>query len=203
MLKSLDVTGLIGDADGARFDRDPSTGRIRIWFPDSAENKWYELPEMSQCHRVIACLGWRFDTSIFNDATLPRMKTDQYPLLTPEYESINVPGLFFAGTLMHSRDKPRSSGGFIHGFRWVARCCDVLWTLGISPQVHDTMLTTALVLQGIWSAPSLGSSSPESTTLRGRRERFHVTRRQPLPNPSCGDFMKCQVRTKCLATLST
>jgi hypothetical protein len=32
-----------------------------------------------------------------------------------------VPGLYFAGALAHGHDWRRSSGGFIHGFRYTAR----------------------------------------------------------------------------------
>ena len=41
--------------------------------------------------------------------------------MTAEYESTNVPGLYFAGTLSHGKDFKRASGGFIHGFRYTAR----------------------------------------------------------------------------------
>jgi hypothetical protein len=34
---------------------------------------------------------------------------------------VNVPGLFFAGTLSHGKDHLRAAGGFIHGFRYTAR----------------------------------------------------------------------------------
>ena len=37
------------------------------------------------------------------------------------FESANVNGLWFAGTLMHGNDWRRSSGGFIHGFRYLVR----------------------------------------------------------------------------------
>ena len=38
-----------------------------------------------------------------------------------EYQSVNVPGLHFAGALSHGKDFKRSAGGFIHGFRYTAR----------------------------------------------------------------------------------
>ena len=38
-----------------------------------------------------------------------------------EYQSINVPGLYFAGALAHGKDFKRSAGGFIHGFRYTAK----------------------------------------------------------------------------------
>jgi hypothetical protein len=45
----------------------------------------------------------------------------KYPVLTSEYESISVPGLYFAGALGHGKDYKRSAGGFIHGFRYTTR----------------------------------------------------------------------------------
>jgi hypothetical protein len=48
-------------------------------------------------------------------------KKKKYPILTSQYESINVPGLYFGGTLMHTRDFRKSSGGFLHGFRYTLR----------------------------------------------------------------------------------
>jgi hypothetical protein len=46
---------------------------------------------------------------------------DRYPEMDSSYQSTNVPGLYFAGTLTHGFDKGKSAGGFIHGFRYVAR----------------------------------------------------------------------------------
>ena len=43
------------------------------------------------------------------------------PQLTPEWESVNVPDLYFAGTLTQSRDFKRSTSAFIHGFRYGIR----------------------------------------------------------------------------------
>jgi hypothetical protein len=45
----------------------------------------------------------------------------KYAVMTDEYESINVPGMYFAGQLAHGKDFRRSAGGFIHGFRYVAK----------------------------------------------------------------------------------
>lgn len=72
---------------------------------------------------IIRCTGFKFDSSIFE---FP-VETDggrtgkKYPKLTPEYESASVEGLYAAGTLAHIRDFRRSSGGFVHGFRYTAR----------------------------------------------------------------------------------
>lgn len=43
------------------------------------------------------------------------------PNITDMFESVNVPGLYFVGALMHAVDFRKSAGGFIHGFRYLAR----------------------------------------------------------------------------------
>ncbi|WP_246083242.1 NAD(P)-binding domain-containing protein [Nonomuraea diastatica] len=72
--------------------------------------------------RVIVCTGFRFDASIFADECRPQLVIDdRFPALTPAYESVNVPGLYVAGTLSQSRDFKRGTSGFIHGFRYGVR----------------------------------------------------------------------------------
>ena len=46
---------------------------------------------------------------------------NKYPLLLSNYESTNNINLFFIGSLMHSIDYKKSSGGFIHGFRYLIK----------------------------------------------------------------------------------
>jgi hypothetical protein len=72
---------------------------------------------------VIRCLGWLHETGVYDEGTTqPWMQQNgKYPIMTPEYESANVPGLFFAGQLAHGKDFRRAAGGFIHGFRYTAR----------------------------------------------------------------------------------
>jgi hypothetical protein len=41
--------------------------------------------------------------------------------MNDDYESINVPGMYFAGALAHGKDFKRAAGGFIHGFRYTAK----------------------------------------------------------------------------------
>jgi len=72
--------------------------------------------------RVIACTGFRLDDSIFADGTRPELTIrDRLPALTAEWESVNVPGLYFAGTLTQSRDFRKYTSAFIHGFRYGVR----------------------------------------------------------------------------------
>jgi thioredoxin reductase len=72
--------------------------------------------------RVISCAGFRFDSSLFAPDCRPKLViNDRFPELTPAYESVSVPGLYIAGTLMQQRDFKKSTGGFIHGFRYAIR----------------------------------------------------------------------------------
>ena len=72
--------------------------------------------------RVIVCTGFRFDASIFDEDCRPDLVLrDRFPAQTSQWESTNVPGLYFAGTLMQVRDYRKSTGGFIHGFRYCVR----------------------------------------------------------------------------------
>ncbi|KAM5287928.1 FAD-dependent oxidoreductase domain-containing protein 2 [Ctenodactylus gundi] len=74
--------------------------------------------------RVIRCLGWNFDFSIFNDSLQLASRGDfskKYPLIRASYESRGTRGLFVLGTASHSVDYRKSAGGFIHGFRYTVR----------------------------------------------------------------------------------
>jgi thioredoxin reductase len=81
-----------------------------------------ETTERIHYDRVIVCTGFRFDNSIFAEGCRPELVLDgRFPALTSEWESVNVPDLYFAGTLMQVRDFRRSTTGFIHGFRYCVK----------------------------------------------------------------------------------
>ncbi|MGW0433378.1 NAD(P)-binding domain-containing protein [Micromonospora sp. NPDC003197] len=85
--------------------------------------------------RVILCTGFRFDASIFDPSARPRLViNDRFPEQTSAYESVNVPGLYFAGTLTQQRDFKRSTSGFIHGFRYGVRALHRI----LNARHHDT-----------------------------------------------------------------
>jgi len=68
---------------------------------------------------VIRCLGFKFDKSIFKSVNnSPESTNRKYPHISATYESVEHGNMFFAGTISHSLDFRRSSGGFIHGFRY-------------------------------------------------------------------------------------
>ncbi|MEU3252397.1 NAD(P)-binding domain-containing protein [Streptomyces sp. NPDC006997] len=72
--------------------------------------------------RILVCTGFRFDASPFAPDCRPALTVnDRFPAQTSAYESVNVPGLYFAGTLTQQRDFKRSTNGFIHGFRYGTR----------------------------------------------------------------------------------
>lgn len=72
--------------------------------------------------RVIACTGFRFDASVFEDGSKPALTINgRFPQLTSSWASVNVPDLYFVGTLTQSLDYQKSTSAFIHGFRYNAR----------------------------------------------------------------------------------
>ncbi|XP_046721793.1 FAD-dependent oxidoreductase domain-containing protein 2 isoform X3 [Silurus meridionalis] len=74
--------------------------------------------------RVIRCLGFRFNFTIFNVSACPPRSSvarGRMPTVTAWYEGRGTPNLFILGTAAHSRDYRMSAGGFIHGFRYTVR----------------------------------------------------------------------------------
>ncbi len=73
--------------------------------------------------KIILAAGFQFDTSIFADDIKPELAIkDRVPNQTEEWESTNVPGLYFAGTLTQQRDYKKTTSAFIHGFRYNIEC---------------------------------------------------------------------------------
>ncbi|HYU02594.1 MAG TPA: NAD(P)-binding domain-containing protein [Jatrophihabitantaceae bacterium] len=100
------------------IERHPEGGFL-VRFAFSRAN---EFVKELRYDRVIGCTGFRFDASIFAPDCRPELiHDDRLPVLTSAYESAAAPGVYFAGTLMQQRDFKRSTGGFIHGFRYAIR----------------------------------------------------------------------------------
>ncbi|MEV0621139.1 NAD(P)-binding domain-containing protein [Nonomuraea sp. NPDC050404] len=106
------------DGDVKRIERRPDgTYLVTVSFA-----RVDEVTKDIPYDRVIACTGFRFDASIFADECRPDLViNDRFPALTPAYESVSVPDLYFAGTITQSRDFKRGTSGFIHGFRYGVR----------------------------------------------------------------------------------
>jgi thioredoxin reductase len=106
------------DGDIERIEPRPGGGfRIVFRYARTVE----KLREL-EYDRIVACTGFRFDASVFDVSARPAlMINDRFPEQTPAFESVNVPGLYFAGTLTQARDFKKSTSGFIHGFRYGVR----------------------------------------------------------------------------------
>eukprot|EP01065_Artemidia_motanka_P020266 TRINITY_DN24289_c0_g1_i1.p1 TRINITY_DN24289_c0_g1~~TRINITY_DN24289_c0_g1_i1.p1 ORF type:complete len:638 (+),score=164.14 TRINITY_DN24289_c0_g1_i1:43-1956(+) len=125
-LEAMDVTPeavMAADHGGAgwshRFTKLPD-GRIKatVYLGDTP----VDVASLRRPYdRVIRCTGWRPDWSIYDVSATPDTTADsRFPRVTTAYESVNVAGMYFAGALAHGRDYRKSSGGFIHGFRYIA-----------------------------------------------------------------------------------
>ena len=112
----LKTQNMVLDGDILRIERRPDD--YLITFAYARRNKVVQLAY----DRVITCTGFRMDSSIFADDCRPTLTiNDRFPALTAEWESVNVPGLYFAGTLTQSRDFKKHTSAFIHGFRYGIR----------------------------------------------------------------------------------
>lgn len=121
-LKSLNALDTSSNQCRYFIDQDPSCSKYIVSFLCSqtcTENHVYIKRSRSSWDHVILCTGWCFDKSIF---LFDLAMTHRYPAIDPRsFESVNNKGLFFIGSLMHSVDNYKSSGGFIHGFRYLIR----------------------------------------------------------------------------------
>jgi thioredoxin reductase len=112
----LKTQNMVLDGDILRIER--RADEYLITFAYARRDKVVQLAY----DRVIACTGFRMDPSVFAADCRPALTIDdRFPALTAEWESVNVPGLYFAGTLTQSRDFKKHTSAFIHGFRYGIR----------------------------------------------------------------------------------
>jgi thioredoxin reductase len=112
----LKTQNMVLDGDVLRIERGPD-GYV-VTFAYARRDKVVRLAY----DRVITCTGFRMDPSIFAAECRPELTiNDRFPALTAEWESVNVPHLYFAGTLTQSRDFKKHTSAFIHGFRYGIR----------------------------------------------------------------------------------
>jgi thioredoxin reductase len=112
----LKTQNMVLDGDILRIERRPDDYLATIAYArrDKVAQLAYD--------RVITCTGFRMDPSIFAAGCRPELTVnDRFPALTAEWESVNVPGLYFAGTLTQSRDFKKYTSAFVHGFRYGIR----------------------------------------------------------------------------------
>ena len=116
----LKMQNVVLDVPVTAIDRTRDGYQVRFRFSGSERTIHYD--------RVIVCTGFRLDSSIFAEDCAPALAIhDRFPAMNGAYESVDVPGLYFAGTLTQQLDYRHSTNGFIHGFRYGARAlCRVL-----------------------------------------------------------------------------
>lgn len=107
------------DATVERIERRGDDGPFRVLLRYShAQGEREEL----EYDRVIACTGFRFDAAVFDPSCRPALTIDdRFPAQTSAWESVNVRGMHFLGTLTQVRDFKKTTSGFIHGFRYNVR----------------------------------------------------------------------------------
>ncbi|MDJ0837378.1 MAG: NAD(P)-binding domain-containing protein [Acidobacteriota bacterium] len=72
--------------------------------------------------RVINCTGFCYDHAMFGEHTHPDLVIDdRLPAITNTWESTNIEGLFFMGTLSQSIDFRKAASAFVGGFRYNSR----------------------------------------------------------------------------------
>ncbi|NUT90515.1 MAG: NAD(P)-binding domain-containing protein [Saccharothrix sp.] len=99
------------------IERDGDGYLVRVAF-----SRVEERVKQIRYDRVVLATGFRFDASIFAPECRPELTiNDRFPAQTAAWESVNVPDLFFAGTITQARDFKKSTSGFIHGFRYGVR----------------------------------------------------------------------------------
>ncbi|GII65110.1 pyridine nucleotide-disulfide oxidoreductase [Sphaerisporangium krabiense] len=86
---------------------------------------------------VVRCTGFTMDAGIFGASCAPEtLRGGRMPAIGPDFQSPNVDGLYFAGTLMQARDFKRASSAFIDGFRYNLRTLAAL----LAERYEDTPL---------------------------------------------------------------
>ncbi|KAJ3601140.1 hypothetical protein NHX12_032113 [Muraenolepis orangiensis] len=119
-LKSLD-----GLSEGSLDDIAIEAGNdSRVAAAQLPAYHYDNFPLRQPYDRVITCLGFTFNFSIFDSSARPAnsdVARGRLPGVTSWYEGQGTPGLFVLGTAAHSKDYRASAGGFIHGFRYTVR----------------------------------------------------------------------------------
>lgn len=71
---------------------------------------------------VIRGTGWKHNMTVYHPTARPLMQSNRkFPRMNADYESVNVPGMYFAGTYSHGKDLKRGVTSVIKGFRYTAR----------------------------------------------------------------------------------
>jgi thioredoxin reductase len=113
----LKLQHAILDGDVREVRRDADGYHVKFAFARADE-----VVKEIRYDRVICCTGFRFDADVFDEDCRPELVINgRFPAQTPDWESVTVPGLYFAGTITQVRDFKKATSAFIHGFRYGAR----------------------------------------------------------------------------------
>jgi thioredoxin reductase len=167
------------DGTVRRIERDGAGFKVTFSFSRADE----VVKELSY-DRVLACTGFAFDPSIFDGTCRPELvHRDRFPAQTAEWESVNVPGLYFAGTLSQERDFKKSTSGFIHGFRYAVRALhkilerrygDTPWPAekldGTPESMTDAIISRVNRSSALWQ---LFGVLGDVVTVAGPEARYH------------------------------
>ena len=85
--------------------------------------------------------GFRHNRAIYSSSTLPDMSAKtlgRYPDIKPSFESVNVEGLYFAGTLAQCRDFRRAGSG--KRARWLPFLAMLLLNLVLASDLSNTLM---------------------------------------------------------------
>jgi thioredoxin reductase len=144
----LKTQNMVLDATIRRIERKGEEFVVTLKY--SRRNKTVRLAY----DRVITCTGFRLDTEIFDTTCRPKLTINgRFPALTSEWQSENVPDLYFAGTLTQVRDFKKYTSAFIHGFRYGGRAMQrmldhkyegIEWPHRVVPATPDAMTDAVL-----------------------------------------------------------
>lgn len=96
-------------------------------FEDSVETKrnpesTWDTTTRQYCYDIVVrATGFVWDSKPTASLNVTSVLRGKYPLVGNNFESLDAPGVYFAGTGVHSLDFRQSAGGFVHGFRYTAR----------------------------------------------------------------------------------
>jgi len=145
---------------------------------------------------VIFCTGFGFSDAIFDDSCSPELVIlDLLPAQTSEWESPNVPDMYFAGTLMAACDFKKTMSAFIHGYRhniqmmshvFEQKYHDVPWpsqSLMMTPEaVLDKVIERATTGPGIFLQPGFLSDVIVVSEQGSTAEYYEDIRTDYIPN---------------------
>lgn len=101
----------------------------------------FSLASVRSPLQMEAHLEWR--VSLFSDIHMDKHlgRKVKFPKVNYDYQSSDLEHLYFAGVIAHSLDFRKSSGGFIHGFRYTARALHQL----LESRYHEQKWPSVLV----------------------------------------------------------